>query len=69
MGSGDRYSNPSSVLDIGTGFGKYGLLCREYLELWDGRENYSHFLSELTELKHLKIILLLCMNLYSTMCM
>jgi SAM-dependent methyltransferase len=36
--------NPSSVLDIGTGFGKYGLLCREYLELWDGRENYSHFL-------------------------
>jgi hypothetical protein len=36
--------NPASVLDIGIGFGKYGLLCREYLELWDGRENYSQFL-------------------------
>jgi hypothetical protein len=36
--------NPASVLDIGIGFGKYGFLCREYLELWDGRENYSEFL-------------------------
>jgi hypothetical protein len=36
--------NPMSVLDIGTGFGKYGVLCREYLELWDGRHNYSQFL-------------------------
>jgi methyltransferase family protein len=36
--------NPDSLLDIGTGFGKYGLLCREYLELWDGRENYYQFL-------------------------
>ena len=26
--------NPQSVLDIGAGFGKYGLLCREYLEYW-----------------------------------
>jgi hypothetical protein len=25
------------------GFGKYGVLCREYLELWDGRENYHEF--------------------------
>ena len=32
---------PKSVLDIGVGFGKYGLLCREYLELWDGRERYD----------------------------
>jgi len=31
---------PDSVLDIGIGFGKYGFLCREYLELWDGREAY-----------------------------
>jgi 2-polyprenyl-3-methyl-5-hydroxy-6-metoxy-1,4-benzoquinol methylase len=36
--------NPMSILDIGTGFGKYGVLCREYLELWDGRHNYSQFL-------------------------
>jgi 2-polyprenyl-3-methyl-5-hydroxy-6-metoxy-1,4-benzoquinol methylase len=36
--------NPGSVLDIGTGFGKYGMLCREYLELWDGRKKYSEFM-------------------------
>lgn len=35
--------NPQSVLDIGVGFGKYGVLCREYLELWDGREDYHTF--------------------------
>jgi hypothetical protein len=32
---------PFSVLDIGSGFGKYGVLCREYLELWDGRQEYN----------------------------
>ena len=36
--------NPKSVLDVGVGFGKYGVLCREYLDLWDGREEYSQFL-------------------------
>jgi len=36
--------DPKSVLDIGVGFGKYGVLCREYLELWDGREDYHHFI-------------------------
>ena len=25
---------PASILDIGCGFGKYGLLCREYLDIW-----------------------------------
>jgi hypothetical protein len=35
--------NPNSILDVGMGFGKYGVLCREYLELWDGRENYHEF--------------------------
>jgi 2-polyprenyl-3-methyl-5-hydroxy-6-metoxy-1,4-benzoquinol methylase len=33
--------NPKSVLDIGSGFGKFGVLCREYLELWDGRQKYE----------------------------
>ena len=32
---------PFSVLDVGSGFGKYGVLCREYLELWDGRYEYE----------------------------
>jgi hypothetical protein len=32
--------DPKSVLDVGVGFGKYGVLLREYLELWDGRDRY-----------------------------
>lgn len=34
---------PRSILDIGAGFGKYGVLCREYMEFWDGREQYRKF--------------------------
>lgn len=34
-------TDPQSLLDIGIGFGKYGFLAREYLELWDGREKYD----------------------------
>lgn len=30
-----------SVLDVGCGFGKWGMLLREYLDLWDGRYEYS----------------------------
>jgi len=33
-------ARPRSMLDIGIGFGKYGFLAREYLELWDGRNQY-----------------------------
>ncbi|MFY9799465.1 MAG: methyltransferase domain-containing protein [Candidatus Nitrosopolaris sp.] len=36
--------SPNSILDVGAGFGKYGLLCREYLELWDGRQKYHEFI-------------------------
>ena len=34
-------SKPKSLLDIGVGFGKYGFLSREYLELGDGRQQYN----------------------------
>lgn len=34
-------TEPKSILDIGVGFGKYGFLSREYLELYDGREVYN----------------------------
>lgn len=34
-------SKPQSLLDIGVGFGKFGVLAREYLELWDGRGKYG----------------------------
>ncbi len=32
---------PQSILDVGAGFGKYGVLAREYLDLRDGREKYQ----------------------------
>ena len=34
-------TNPTKMLDIGVGFGKYGFLAREYLELSDGRDVYG----------------------------
>jgi hypothetical protein len=51
--------NPASVLDVGTGFGKYGVLCREYLDVnkanrfgernhrIDGIEAYREYLTPL----------------------
>ncbi|MEE9297264.1 MAG: class I SAM-dependent methyltransferase [Phycisphaerae bacterium] len=33
-----RQVKPRSILDVGVGFGKYGLLFREYLDVWDARE-------------------------------
>jgi len=33
-----RQIKPWSILDIGVGFGKYGVLFREYLEVWDAGE-------------------------------
>lgn len=31
-----RKLNPHSILDIGVGFGRWGILFREFLEVWDG---------------------------------
>jgi SAM-dependent methyltransferase len=36
--------SPKSVLDIGIGFGKWGFLLREYLEIGQGRYNKSEWL-------------------------
>jgi hypothetical protein len=33
--------NPRTMLDVGVGFGKYGVLAREFLELRDGRSRYD----------------------------
>lgn len=30
-----RRINPSAILDIGAGFGRWGILSREFLEIWD----------------------------------
>ncbi len=37
------FIKPKSVLDIGVGFGKYGVLSREYLEVFDGESKYNDF--------------------------
>jgi hypothetical protein len=34
-------TRPEKVLDIGIGFGKYGFLAREYLELWEEGAEYG----------------------------
>lgn len=35
--------NPKSVLDIGCGFGLWGFLCREYLDVWNMRVQPEHW--------------------------
>ena len=42
-----RFTNPKSLLDVGVGFGKYGFLSREYLELWDGRNEYNDWKTQI----------------------
>jgi SAM-dependent methyltransferase len=32
-----RELSPRSVLDIGAGYGRWGILCREFLDVWEGR--------------------------------
>ncbi len=32
-----RTIDPRSVLDVGCGFGRWGFLCREFLDIWNGR--------------------------------
>lgn len=34
---------PSSVLDVGCGFGRWGFLCREFLDVWEGRYHPSEW--------------------------
>lgn len=46
---------PKSVLDIGFGFGKYGLLCREYLELWGTADNPPDYFKRKVRMDGLEI--------------
>jgi len=63
-------TNPKKMLDIGVGFGKYGFLSREYLELWepgsvygahnrqiDGIEAFKAYLTPLHNLIYDKIFI------------
>jgi hypothetical protein len=36
-------TDPQKLLDIGIGFGKYGFLAREYLEMWNSNNEYLHW--------------------------
>ncbi len=36
-----KSQSPKSILDVGCGFGKYGFLIREYLELWTAEHRYN----------------------------
>jgi 2-polyprenyl-3-methyl-5-hydroxy-6-metoxy-1,4-benzoquinol methylase len=38
---------PDSILDIGCGFGKYGFLAREYLEIWQSRYQKSEWVTKI----------------------
>jgi len=38
-----RELGPASVLDVGIGFGKWGFLCREYLDVWCGSTEKSEW--------------------------
>jgi hypothetical protein len=38
-----RAADPRVMLDIGVGFGKYGVLAREYLEVWTGTGEYGRW--------------------------
>jgi predicted O-methyltransferase YrrM len=38
---------PKKVMEIGVGFGKYGLLLREYLEIWGEGEVYKDWLRKI----------------------
>jgi len=38
-----KVTSPNALLDIGIGFGKYGFLAREYLELWGNQQNYHQW--------------------------
>lgn len=39
--------NPKSILDVGVGFGKWGVLFREYLEVWQGRVRQRDWLTRI----------------------
>ncbi|WP_164669963.1 hypothetical protein [Virgibacillus doumboii] len=38
---------PKSILDAGVGFGKYGMLCREYKDIVHGRYNKEDWVTEI----------------------
>lgn len=42
-----RKINPDKILDVGVGFGRWGILCREFLDVWNGRIYESEWLTKI----------------------
>lgn len=42
-----RKINPQKVLDVGVGFGRWGMVCREFLDVWNGRVDISTWKTEI----------------------
>ncbi|MDZ7765414.1 MAG: hypothetical protein U5K00_13465 [Melioribacteraceae bacterium] len=40
------YIDPKSILDVAVGFGRWGILCREFLRVWEGRNNSKDWFYE-----------------------
>ncbi|RCX16954.1 methyltransferase family protein [Fontibacillus phaseoli] len=40
-----RQVSPSRVLDIGIGFGRWGMICREFLDVWQGRVHREQWMT------------------------
>jgi len=47
-------TDPGKLLDIGVGFGKYGLLAREYLELWKDGGDYQKWVRQIDGIEAFK---------------
>lgn len=41
------HMQPCSIMDVGVGFGKMGMLCREYLEVWQRRYNPAEWVTRI----------------------
>lgn len=73
-------TNPKSILDIGFGFGKYGFLAREYLEIWlnryfptdwqvkiDGIEIFEPYVTDIQKLIYNNIFIGEALSIIKTM--
>ncbi len=38
-----RRIQPQRILDVGIGFGRWGILCREFLEVWNGKTHIANW--------------------------
>jgi hypothetical protein len=49
-----RTIHPKKILDVGVGFGRWGILCREFLDVWDGRFSPQDWQTEIIGIEAFK---------------